>query len=119
MFNRQSIDFSIVRTSSKEALLRTALLAANNDIKEAGNICDYVLKMLPNMPEREPEQPTILNQLDGVSDWLSTWSEKHPDITNTIGSVLMNALKNSRFGAFLKPAAEVVQTVTETPPPIA
>lgn len=118
MFNKQSIDFSIVRTSSKEALLRTALMAANNDIKEAGNICDYVLKMLPNMPEREPEQPTILNQLDGVSDWLSSWSEKHPDITNTVGNMLMGALKNSRFGAFLQPAAQAAETLTETPKPI-
>lgn len=117
MFGRD-YDFSIIRTSSKEALLRSALMATNNDLKKAAEICDYVTKLLPNLPDREPAPPTIFNQLDILDERLAAWGEKHPNITNGIGNVLMAVLKNSKFGAYLQPAAEVAQAVSEVPPAI-
>lgn len=115
LFGRE-YDYSLIRTSSKEAMLRSALMVTNNDIKRAAEICDYFTKQLPNMPEREPEPPTVLNQLDGISDWLAAWGEKHPDISNGIGNMLMAALKNTKFGAFLQPAAEVTVEMPPAPP---
>lgn len=108
-------DFSLIETTSKEALLRSALTICGNDIKTASEICEYCTKMLPNMPEREPEAPSVLNQLDNIDNWLAAWSEKHPDITNGIGNMLISALKNSRFGAFLQPA-ETATTVVKPAP---
>lgn len=97
-------------------LLRSALMVANNDIKKAAEICDYFTKQLPNMPEREPASVTALDQMEAFAGKLSAWSEKHPDITNGISSILMQVLKNSKLGAYIAPAAEVATEVPAAPP---
>ena len=115
LFDKKNYGFSLIETTSKEALLRSAMAVCGNDIKTASEICDYCMKMLPNMPEREPEAPTILNQLDGIDNWLSAWGEKHPNITNGISSMLMSALKNSKLGAFMQPAEAATEIVKPAP----
>lgn len=115
MFGRD-YDYSLIRTSSKEMLLRSALIVANNDIKKAAEICDYFTKQLPNMPEREPAPITAVDQLEAFAGKLSAWTEKHPDVTNTISGVLMQVLRNSKFGAFISPATDVVTEVPAAPP---
>ena len=112
----KNYDFSLINTSSKEAVLRSALTVCGNDIKTANDICEFVTKMLPNMPERDPEPQTVFNQLDNIDSWFSAWGEKHPNITNGIGNMLMAALKNSRFGAFLEPTAEAAAASTKPAP---
>ena len=114
LFNKD-YDYSLIQTSSKEALLRSALLACNNDLKSASEICEYFISKLPSMPEREPEPPSVFNQLDGIDSWLSAWGEKHSNITNGVGNMLMTILKNSRFGSLLQPVEEVITTAKDVP----
>lgn len=72
-------DFSLIRTSSKEALLRSALLASNNDIKKASEICDYVTKMLPNLPDTDPVLPSTFDQVKETALGIFQWGEANQD----------------------------------------
>ena len=78
MFGRD-YDFSLIRTSSKEALLRSALLASNNDIKKAAEICDYVTKMLPNLPDTDPVVPSTFDQMKDTAINLYQWGKENQD----------------------------------------
>lgn len=78
MFGRE-YDFSLIRTSSKEALLRSALLACNNDIKKAAEICDYVTKMLPNLPDTDPMLPSTLDKVKDTAVSIFQWGEQNQD----------------------------------------
>lgn len=81
-------DFSLIRTTSKEALLRTALAASGNDIKKASEICDYVLKVLPNMPEVEPTVPTTFDQMRDTVASIYNWGKENQDqIVNIVSMV--------------------------------
>lgn len=102
-------DFSIVRTSSKEALLRSALLASNNDIKKATEICDYVTKMLPNLPDTDPVLPSTFDQFKDTAVNIIRWGEQNQDkVVNGINFVMQLMGKQP-----LIPTAPV-----EVPPPI-
>jgi len=114
MFGRD-YDFSLIRTSSKEALLRSALLVSNNDIKKASEICEYVTKILPNLPDTDPAPISALDHVDVFTSRLSEWGEKHPNVTNAVSNLFMQMIRSSKFGAFLQPAAEVAE---EVPPPM-
>lgn len=105
-------DYSLIRTTSKEALLRSALMVSGNDIKKATEICEYFTKVLPNLPDTDPAPLSVIDQVDIFASRLSAWGEKHPDITNGISNMLMQLVKNSRFGAFLQPA----EAAAEMPP---
>lgn len=109
-------DYTLVRTSSKEAMLRSALLVTNNDIKKAAEICEYFTKQLPNMPEREPEPITAVDQLEVFADKVSAWTEKHPDITNSISTIFMSVLRSTKIGEFLPSAAATAAEVVKPAP---
>ena len=86
MFGRE-YDFSLIRTSSKEALLRSALLASNNDIKKASEICDYVTKMLPNLPDTDPIMPSTFDQVRETAVSIFQWGRDNQE--QIIGGVNM------------------------------
>lgn len=82
-------DYSLIRTSSKESLLRSALLVCGNDIKKAGEICDYVTKMLPNLPDTDPVLPSTLDQMKDTALGIFRWGEQNQDkILGTVNLVL-------------------------------
>ena len=81
-------DFSLIRTSSKEALLRSALAASGNYIRKASEICDYVLKVLPNLPEVDPVTPTTFEQMKTTALDIINWGKENQDqIVNVISMV--------------------------------
>ena len=86
MFGKE-YDFSLIRTSSKEALLRSALLASNNDIKKASEICDYVTKMLPNLPDTDPIMPSTFDQVRDTAVSIFQWGRDNQE--QIIGGVNM------------------------------
>lgn len=94
IFGRE-YDFSLIRTSSKEALLRSALLASNNDIKKATEICDYVTKMLPNLPDTDPVLPSTFDQVRDTARGIFQWGEANQDkIVGVVNMVLGMMGKN-------------------------
>ena len=72
-------DFSLIRTSSKEALLRTALSASGNDIKKATEIVEYFTKQLPSMPEVDPVAPSTFEQMRDTALGLINWGKENQD----------------------------------------
>jgi hypothetical protein len=97
-------DFSLIKTSSKEALLRSALSASGNDIKKAAEICDYVLKVLPNLPEVEPVAPTTFEQMKDTALGIINWGRENQDqIVNVISMVRQFMGKGSAAPTSVKP----------------
>lgn len=80
-------DFSLIRTSSKEALLRSALMICGNDIKKASEICDYVTKMLPNLPDTDPVLPSTFDQVKETAVNVLQWGRDNQD--QIIGGINM------------------------------
>lgn len=110
MFGKE-YDFSVIRTSSKEALLRSALLASNNDIKKATEICDYVTKMLPNLPDTDPVLPSTFDQVKDTAVSIFQWGRDNQDqIIGAVNMVLQMMGRN--------PIGGVPNIPTEVPPPI-
>lgn len=109
MFGKE-YDFSLIKTSSKEALLRSALLASNNDIKKAAEICDYVTKMLPNLPDTDPVLPSTFDQVKETAIGLLKWGEQNQD--KVIGGInlVLQMMGKQPIGVPTLPA--------EVPPPI-
>jgi hypothetical protein len=109
MFGRD-YDFSLIRTSSKEALLRSALLASNNDIKKASEICDYVTKMLPNLPDTDPVLPSTFDQVKDTAVSILQWGRENQD--QIVGGInmIMQLMGKQPIGVPTVPA--------EVPPPI-
>ena len=103
-------DFSLIRTSSKEALLRSALLASNNDIKKASEICDYVTKMLPNLPDTDPVLPSTFDQVKDTAVSVLQWGRENQD--QIIGGInlVLQMMGKQPIGVPTVPA--------EVPPPI-
>jgi hypothetical protein len=103
-------DFSLIRTSSKEALLRSALLASNNDIKKASEICDYVTKMLPNLPDTDPVLPSTFDQVKDTAVSILQWGRENQD--QIVGGInmIMQLMGKQPIGVPTVPA--------EVPPPI-
>lgn len=82
-------DYSLIRTTSKDALKRTALMAANNDIKKATEIYEFFMKDMPGIPDFEPVQPTTFNQIKDTAVQIFQWSRDNQDqIVGTINMVL-------------------------------
>lgn len=106
-------DFSLIRTSSKEALLRSALLACNNDIKKASEICDYVTKMLPNMPDTDPVLPSTFDQVKETAASIIQWGRDNQDQIVGITNMVLQMFGKQPLGV---PAAPVEMPAA---PPIA
>lgn len=109
MFGRE-YDFSLIRTSSKEALLRSALLASNNDIKKASEICDYVTKMLPNLPDTDPVQPSTFDQVKETAMSLFQWGKENQDQIVGVTNMVLQIFGKQPIGMPTMP--------TEVPQPI-
>lgn len=89
MFGRESYDYSLIQTTSKEALKRTALLVANYDIKKASEIYDYFAKDMPDLPSVDPVMPSAFDQLKTTAVNVIQWSGQNQDkILGTINAVL-------------------------------
>jgi hypothetical protein len=78
MFGREP-DYSIIRTTSKEAIKRTALLACGNDIKKATEIYDFFVKDMPNLPDTDPVLPSTFDQVKETAMSIFQWGEANQD----------------------------------------
>lgn len=81
IFNsNRNYDTSLIRTTSKDALKRSALFVCGGDIKQASEIYDFFIKDMPNMPDYDPVQPSVLEQtkdtITGVLGWVDSNQDK-------------------------------------------
>lgn len=109
MFGRE-YDFSLIRTTSKEALKRSALLVCGNDIKKASELYDFFIKDIPDLPATDPVLPNTFDQIKETAVNVFQWGEQNQDkIIGAINMVLSMMGKSPIGGA---PVAPV-----EVPPP--
>ena len=94
MFGRE-YDYSLIRTTSKEALKRSALLVCNNDIRKATELYDFFVKDMPNLPDTDPVLPNTFEQIKETAVSVFQWSEQNQDkIIGAINMVLSMMGKN-------------------------
>lgn len=80
IFSKTNYDVTLLRTTSKDALKRSALFMCNGDIKAATEIYDFFVKDMPNMPDFEPTQASFMDQaketIGGVLGWVDANQDK-------------------------------------------
>lgn len=78
-FNK-SYDLSLIQTSSKDALKRSALFVCNGDIEEAEKLYHYFAKDITDMPAYDPPQISGFEQIKqnalGLFDWVDNNQDK-------------------------------------------
>lgn len=91
IFGKTNYDVTIIQTTSKDALKRTALFATGGDIKAATDIYEYFVKDMPNMPDFDPAQSSFMDQakdtIGGVLGWLDENQDKLVGYWNIIQSM--------------------------------
>ena len=107
MFGRE-YDFSLIRTSSKEALLRSALMVSGNDIRKASEICDYVTKMLPNLPDTDPVVPSSFEQMRDTAVQLIDWGREHQDQIEGVINIVRGFMNRNNTTTAATKAADVI-----------
>ena len=108
MFGRD-YDYSLIQTTSKEALKRSALLVANYDIRKATEIYDYFAKDMPDLPTTDPEVPNPLSQIKDTAVNVLQWGNENQDkIIGAINMVLTMMGKN--------PIGSIPSVPVEVPP---
>lgn len=103
-------DYSIVRTTSKDALKRTALIASGNDIKKAEEIYDFFIKDLPNMPDYDPVEPSSMEQMKNTALGIFQWARENQDQIVGVTNMVLQMMGKQPIGVPTVPI--------ETPPPI-
>lgn len=91
LFGRKSYDVSLIQTTSKDALKRSALFASGGDIKAATEIYEYFVKDMPNIPDFDPVPVSFMDQakdtIGGVLGWVDQNQDKLVGYWNIIQSI--------------------------------
>lgn len=92
----KNYDVSLLRTTSKDSLKRSALFMCNGDIKAATEIYDFFVKDMPNMPDFDTLQPSFMDQakdtIGGVLGWIDQNQDKLVGYWNIIQAMRNGAV---------------------------
>ena len=78
MWGRKEYDYTIIRTTSKEALKRTALMASGYDVKKATELYDFFAKDI-NLPDTDPIMPSTFEQVKETAMSVFQWGRENQD----------------------------------------
>lgn len=109
MFGRD-YDYSLIRTTSKDALKRSALMVAGNDIKKATEIYEFFIKDMPELPPFDPVQPSTLSQVKDTAVQLFQWGRENQDQIVGVTNMVLQLMG--------KQPIMMPQVPVEVPPPI-
>jgi hypothetical protein len=79
MFGRPKIDMTIIQTTSKDTLKRTALFACGGDVKAAKEIYDFFVQDMPNMPDYDIMPPSFMDQAKSTIGSVLGWVDENQD----------------------------------------
>jgi hypothetical protein len=106
-FSKQ-YDVSMVQTTSKDALKRSALFVCGGDIAAAEKLYDYFAKDMPDMPAYDPPTESgydkVKNETIGFLQWIDSNQDK---ILNYV-----NVFQTIKAGGTVPPP----MTVADVPP---
>ncbi len=77
--NKASYDVTLLATTSKDALKRSALIVCGGDVKAATEVCDYFMKDMPNMPDYDPPSASVLAQAKDTALGVLGWIDGNQD----------------------------------------
>lgn len=103
----KNYDVSLLRTTSKDSLKRSALFMCNGDIKAATEIYDFFVKDMPNMPDFDPPQTSFIDQAKTTIGEVFGFMDANQD--KLIGA--WNIIQQMRGGGHIPPT-----TPTNLPP---
>ena len=107
MFGRPKIDMTLVQTTSKDTLKRTALFACGGDVKKAEEIYNFFVKDMPNMPDYDMVPPSFMEQAKNTIGGVLGWVDENQD--KLVG--YWNIIQQMRGGGNIPPT-----TPTNLPP---
>lgn len=70
---------TLIQTTSKDALKRSALFITGGDVKAANEIYEFFIKDMPNMPDFEPAQVSFMDQAKDTIGGLLGWVDQNQD----------------------------------------
>ena len=77
--NKVAYDVTLLQTTSKDALKRSALLVCGGDVKAATEVCEYFMKDMPNMPDYDPPTTSALTQAKDTALGVLGWIDGNQD----------------------------------------
>lgn len=101
MFGRPKIDMTLIQTTSKDTLKRTALFACGGDVKQAEEIYNFFVKDMPNMPDYDVAPPSFMDQAKSTIGSVLGWVDENQD--KLVG--YWNIIKQMRGGGTISSAA--------------
>lgn len=110
MFGKE-YDYSLIDTSSKESLKRSALVVANYDIKKATEIYDYFAKDMPNLPDYTPVSPSAFEQMRDAAVGIFNWSRENQDQLVGFVSMVKSMIGKVDVAPVAKTAGDVFKDV--------
>ena len=75
----KTYDTTLLQTTSKDALKRSALFVCGGDIKAATEIYDYFTRDMPNMPDFDPPTTSVVEQAKNTISGLVGWVDANQD----------------------------------------
>lgn len=79
LFGKINYDVTMLQTTSKDALKRSALFVTGGDIKAATEIYDFFVKDMPNMPDYDSIQPSFMEQAKDTIGGVLGWVDQNQD----------------------------------------
>ena len=79
LFGKTQYDVSMLQTTSKDSLKRSALFVTGGDIKAATEIYDFFIKDMPNMPDYDSAQPSFMEQAKDTIGGVLGWVDQNQD----------------------------------------
>ena len=85
LFSKPNYDLTTLRTTSKDALKRSALMMCEGDIKKATEIYDFFMKDVENMPDFDtPPTPFIEQAKNTVGEVFGFFDQNKDKIAAAI-----------------------------------
>jgi hypothetical protein len=100
MFGRSKIDMTLIQTTSKDTLKRTALFACGGDVKQAEEIYNFFVKDMPNMPDYDMVPPSFMDQAKSTIGSVLGWIDENQD--KLVG--YWNIIQQMRGGGTIPPS---------------
>ena len=79
LFGKINYDVTMLQTTSKDALKRSALFVTGGDIKAATEIYDFFVKDMPNMPDYDAVNPSFMEQAKDTIGGVLGWVDQNQD----------------------------------------
>jgi hypothetical protein len=100
-FGKPKIDMSLIRTTSKDTLKRTALFACGGDVKAATEIYEFFVKDMESMPDYDATPPSFMDQAKATLSDVFGFVDANQD--KLIGA--WNIIQQMRGGGSIPPQA--------------